>query len=84
MLKTRAMTKAQLRAKQIPFNVSLPWGESVAAYLGVAIDQLKENWENDYRLHETMRSACSLIRDYSIKELIKANAGASRTIKDIC
>jgi len=45
MLKTRAMTKAQLRAraKQIPFNVSLPWGESVAAYLGVGFDQLKEN-----------------------------------------
>jgi len=86
MLKARTMTKSQLkaRAKQIPFNVSLPWGESVAAYLGVGFDQLKENYVNDYRLHETMGSACTLIRDYSIKELIQANGAASRTIKDLC
>jgi len=35
-------------------------------------------------LHEEIGSACSLVRDYSIKELVAANAGASRTIKDIC
>lgn len=80
------MSKAQIKAKakQIPFNVSLPWGESVAAYLGVGFDELKTNFADDFRLHEEITSACSLVRDYSIKELIKANGSASRTIKDIC
>jgi len=80
------MSKAQIKAhaKQIPFNVSLPWGESVASYLGVGFEELKANYKDDFRLHEAIGSACSLVRDYSIKELVASNAGASRTLKDLC
>lgn len=52
--------------------------------MGVGFDELKTNFADDFRLHEEITSACSLVRDYSIKELIKANGSASRTIKDIC
>jgi len=45
MMRSKMMSKTQIkaRAKQIPFNVSLPWGDSIAAYLGVSLDELKVN-----------------------------------------
>jgi len=42
---SKSELKIQLRSssKQIPFNVSLPWEDSVAAYLNLSVEELIEN-----------------------------------------
>lgn len=52
--------------------------------MGIGFEELKNNYKNDPRLHEEIGSACTLVRDYSIKELVKSNPGAARALKDIC
>lgn len=71
-------------SKEMPFNVSLPWGESVASYLGITIDELKTNYKKDKALTDEIASACTMVRDYSIKELTKTNVYANKTLKELC
>jgi len=52
--------------------------------LGIPLVQLTKNFELDTRLHEEIASTCALVRDYSIKELIRANPDARNAIKDMC
>jgi hypothetical protein len=83
-VKLQSMSAIKMHAKQIPFNSSLEWGESIAQYMGTTLDELKTNLPNDPSLANTVNSTCSMVRDFAVQELIKKNSKAAIFLNDIC
>jgi len=80
----RLKLKNKNKIKEIPFNISSPWGESIASYLGTTLDELKANMPADPTLESAVQSTCSLVRDWSVKTLVMKNKKAIAAFKDIC
>jgi len=80
---SKSMMKMHTK-QQIPFNVSIPWGDAVAQYVGTSLDELKANLPKDPNLAAVVQSTCTMVRDFSVKELMKVNNKAGLSIKDIC
>lgn len=72
------------RVKQVPFNVALPWGDSIAQYIGTTVTELKENLPKDHALQGLVGSTCAMVRDLAAKQLIQKNSKAALTLSDIC
>jgi len=83
-MKSKAMTKIKARAKQLPFNIFLPWGESIAQYLQTNLTEIETNLPNDPSLKSMVQSTCSMVRDFAVKALMSKNQKTAITLNDIC
>jgi len=52
--------------------------------MGVPLKELKANFETDFRLHDAISSTCSMIRDFSVRQIYKHNTHVLQTLRDIC
>jgi hypothetical protein len=68
----------------MPFNIALPWGESIAQYIGTTLAELKTNLPLDPTLEGMVGSTCAMVRDMAIKELVLKNSKAGISLSDIC
>mmetsp|Transcript_40139 Transcript_40139/g.33907 ORF Transcript_40139/g.33907 Transcript_40139/m.33907 type:complete len:147 (-) Transcript_40139:1032-1472(-) len=82
--KSKSNSKSKTKTKLDNFDVSVPWGEAVATYIGSTIEELKANLPKDSNLNNIVGSTCSMIRNLAIKELMTKNSKAGLSLKDIC
>jgi len=80
----KAMAKVKSKSKQIPFNIFLPWGESIAQYIGTTLPEIEKNMETDPTLKDTVQSTCAMVRDFAVKQLMTKNQKTVVSLNDIC
>jgi hypothetical protein len=77
-------SKSKSKTKLENFDVSIPWGEAIAQYIGSSEEELKTNLPNDPNLKGLVTSTCSMVRNLAVTELLQKNSKAGLSLKDIC
>jgi len=70
----------------VPFNISIPWDIQISNFLNIPINELKTNYKKDINLQPMIQSTCSMIRDYSIKQIFTQGGTINNVIqiKELC